>query len=97
MLGLLNLYLMKMKSQGSGLCSYLILPRYIRHRNASNRNPSSDMLRLLGVVQRQRSEHRKIQRLILDTSGHGQSEYARQRYGGEQDLPPLQVRNESCS
>jgi len=50
------------------------------------------MLRLLDVVQRQRSEHRKIQRLILDTSGHGQADYALHLNGGMQELPPLRVR-----
>jgi len=37
---------------------------------------SDNMLKLLGSVQRQRAEHRKLQRLILDTSGRAQTNFA---------------------
>jgi hypothetical protein len=36
---------------------------------------NDDLLRLLDSVQRQRNEHRKLQRLSLDTSGHGGTKY----------------------
>jgi hypothetical protein len=35
----------------------------------------SDVKRLLYTVQKQRQEHRKLQRLMLDTSGHSLSLY----------------------
>ncbi len=53
----------------------------------------SDVRRLLSTVQRQRREHRKLQRLMLDTSGHAEDMYAevlraqeqqQQQQGGEQ-------------
>lgn len=37
---------------------------------------ADNMLKLLGSVQRQRAEHRKLQRLILDTSGRAQTNFA---------------------
>ncbi|GIL43935.1 hypothetical protein Vafri_1520 [Volvox africanus] len=35
-----------------------------------------DYIRMLSLVARQRAEHRKYQRLLLDTSGHRQTQYA---------------------
>lgn len=37
---------------------------------------NDDVIKLLTSVSRQRQEHRKMQRLLLDTSGHSQSIYA---------------------
>ncbi|GIL95565.1 hypothetical protein Vretimale_1571, partial [Volvox reticuliferus] len=37
---------------------------------------SPDYIRMLSLVARQRAEHRKYQRLSLDTSGHRQTQYA---------------------
>ena len=61
-------------------------------RLPSRRSASSDMLRLLGSVQRQRQEHRKMQRLILDTSGRGQQGYHGHLDEDEGALPPVTVR-----
>ena len=52
------------------------------------------MLRVLGTVQRQRNEHRKMQRLILDTSGRGQQDFLRHLMQDE-GLPTLKVSQRS--
>ena len=61
-------------------------------RPLSRESTSADKLRLLGSVQRQRQEHRKMQRLILDTSGHGQQGYLGHLDEDGGALPPVKVR-----
>lgn len=51
-------------------------------------------LRMLSLVARQRAEHRKVQRLALDTSGHRQTHYQdlMRRERGEASMDTPEVR-----